>query len=676
MVEYTCIYQKSMQNVERGKAFASSSLTLHFMLLHMKCNAGVLAQPKLPNLMTGKKKGMVKGMLILCCLVVGIAIGAAEYWLLQRKKWFPDLPYRIIKDTIIVNLLAIAVMKYFLKIPDVFYISRHGPLYFLKYLCFALCVGAAVLFLKGIFEGVLTYEREERKQKAGFLVGKVISILLFAVGAAAFTATNWGKRTFGDITPDQFLVNLKSPIVGTSSDVMVTAFEGPVFETAVLTMLFSIFVCSVYRLVLHRGEKLRVVFGRIPRLVLSLVLAVAVLAGGLVYGVKKFQLVDVYHAYVSDSSYIQDHYVSPRDVKLIFPKEKRNLIHIYLESIETTYLSKELGGYMKTNLMPELTQLAGEGVSFSHTPDTFGGPRQTVGSSWSVAAMVNMELGLPLKIPMNGNSYGKSGKFLPGAVGIGDILKAQGYEQTIMFGADSDFGGLTSFFQNHGDFNFMDYKAVKEKGLIPKDYKVWWGYEDDKLYEFAKEELIRLSKTGKPFHLNMETADTHFPDGYLSPGVKDKHGNQYANVISYSTAETVRFIRWIQQQDFYPNTTIVLTGDHWSMDQKFFAKVDKKYRRAIFNLILNAPVKAEKAYGREFAPFDFYPTILASLGVQIEGDRLGLGTNLFSGAPTLVERDDLDKVNQELNERSNFYNDEFIAEWKNSTFENTKVSYQ
>ena len=115
MVEYTCIYQKSMQNVERGKAFASSSLTLHFMLLHMKCNAGVGAA-KTAQFDDWEKKGMVKGMLILCCLVVGIAIGAAEYWLLQRKKWFPDLPYRIIKDTIIVNLLAIAVMKYFLKI--------------------------------------------------------------------------------------------------------------------------------------------------------------------------------------------------------------------------------------------------------------------------------------------------------------------------------------------------------------------------------------------------------------------------------------------------------------------------------------------------------------------------------------------------------------------------------
>ena len=36
-----------------------------------------------------------------------------------------------------------------------------------------------------------------------------------------------------------------------------------------------------------------------------------------------------------------------------FPSKKRNLIHIYLESIENTYLSEELGGYMNYNLMPE-----------------------------------------------------------------------------------------------------------------------------------------------------------------------------------------------------------------------------------------------------------------------------------------------------------------------------------
>ena len=81
-------------------------------------------------------------------------------------------------------------------------------------------------------------------------------------------------------------------------------------------------------------------------------------------------------------------------------------------------------------------------------------------------------------------------------------------------------------------------------------------------------------------------------------------------------------------------------------------------------------------FAREFAPFDFYPTILASLGVQINGERLALGTNLFSGVPTLVERDGLEKVNQELKERSNFYNDKFISERKNSTFKNTNVTYE
>ena len=49
--------------------------------------------------------------------------------------------------------------------------------------------------------------------------------------------------------------------------------------------------------------------------------------------------------------------------------------------------------------------------------------------------------GLPLKIPMEGNSYGKTGQFLPGATLIGDILEKQGYEQSIMFGADADLVG-------------------------------------------------------------------------------------------------------------------------------------------------------------------------------------------------------------------------------------------
>ena len=55
---------------------------------------------------------------------------------------------------------------------------------------------------------------------------------------------------------------------------------------------------------------------------------------------------------------------------------------------------------------------------------------------------------------------------------------------------------------------------------------------------------------------------------------------------------------------------------------------------------------------REYATIDNFPTTLAAMGVEIEGDRLGLGTNLFSDQDTLVERDGLDYVNTELQKAS------------------------
>jgi len=69
-----------------------------------------------------------------------------------------------------------------------------------------------------------------------------------------------------------------------------------------------------------------------------------------------------------------------------------------------------------------------------------------------------------------------------------------------------------------------------------------------------------------------------------------------------------------------------------------------------------------------------YPTILSSMGIEIEGDKLGLGTNLFSDEQTLIERDGLDKLEDELGQKSNFFNDTFISEKMNSDFDNKLVT--
>ncbi len=83
------------------------------------------------------------------------------------------------------------------------------------------------------------------------------------------------------------------------------------------------------------------------------------------------------------------------------------------------------------------------------------------------------------------------------------------------------------------------------------------------------------------------------------------------------------FVKWIQEQDFYENTTIVISGDHPTMDSDFCEDVDESYGRKVYTAYINSVV-ASTGEKREYTTLDDFPTTLAALGVQIEGDRLAL----------------------------------------------------
>ena len=56
-----------------------------------------------------------------------------------------------------------------------------------------------------------------------------------------------------------------------------------------------------------------------------------------------------------------------------------------------------------------------------------------------------------------------------------------------------------------------------------------------------------------------------------------------------------------------------------------------------------------------------FPTVLTAVGVDIEGDRLGLGTNLFSERTTLPEEMGFDVFNRELELYSDYYYMNFVV---------------
>ncbi len=85
----------------------------------------------------------------------------------------------------------------------------------------------------------------------------------------------------------------------------------------------------------------------------------------------------------------------------------------------------------------------------------------------------------------------------------------------------------------------------------------------------------------------------------------------------------------------FPST---ITGDHFSMDVQHFSRnVEKAYERHGYNCSLNAPIQPENTQNWVFSALDMFPTVLAALGCQIQGDRLGLGVNLFPDLETLPE---------------------------------------
>jgi phosphoglycerol transferase len=330
--------------------------------------------------------------------------------------------------------------------------------------------------------------------------------------------------------------------------------------------------------------------------------------------------------------------------------------------METSFLSEELGGGSKENLISELYDMAKENINFSHNEEVGGWPRITH-TTWTSAAMVAQTAGVPLTVDISSIDLGNFQGYLPGATTLNDILHDAGYAQALMVGSDASFGGRKEYFSLHGVDQVYDLYTAREEGFIPEDYMVWWGFEDARLFDYAKEKITALSQGDQPFAFTMLTVDTHHIDGYRCPDCEDRHGEQYANVLSCSSRRVAAFVQWLQQQDFYENTTIVVCGDHPSMDNQYFVRnVDDDYDRHVYNCFINSAVPAERAKNRLFTPMDLLPSTLAAMGCTIEGERLGLGTNLFSDMETLAERMGVDVLNTEISKHSDYYIHELIGE--------------
>lgn len=501
------------------------------------------------------------------------------------------------------------------------------------------------------------------------ILRNIINYLLFFIVVLIIFSTVWALRSYDNIQPEEILFYLTVPIDSTESGIINDYLLTSLLPAVVLSIIPLYFLRELFeKLKNHKITTNLTIFkknfefkikGKIISNIINLILFITTII--VIYNcADKLNLNNYISSQMVESSFIEENYVDAKKVKLEFPKKKRNLIYIYVESLETTYFKKDIGGNQQDELMPELRKLLDDSVNFSNT-DKVGGATQISNLTWTTAGMVSTTSGLPLKITPGIANEGDFSSLLSGAYTLGDILKDEGYNQMIMFGSDATFGNRSIYFQGHGDYQIYDYKTAKENGKIADDYYVWWGFEDSKLFDFAKEEITKMSKNDKPFNFTLLTANTHSSDGYLEKNCESKFQEKYANSIACSTKQVAEFVNWIKKQSFYQDTTIVITGDHLSMDTDFFKNSNSDYTRTVLNMFINSAEKSINTKNRAFTTMDLFPTTLASLGVKIPKNRLALGTNLFSDEKTILEKYGQEKVNEEIQLKSSFYNEKILA---------------
>lgn len=461
----------------------------------------------------------------------------------------------------------------------------------------------------------------------------MLSLLIFFAGFMLFSSANWVVKKFGEVTYEQIMFHLNMPF-SSEFRMVLSYLKNTVMTGTIIVIVLAVLFCCKYKVHIKAIDAFRNFVYR-KRLALSIAWFIFCLIF-VFFKMNVWNMITFHQYKMETSNFYEQNYVIPQQTKITFPTHKRNLILIFAESIEATYAQTPLHNYFKADLIPGMHRLAEENINFSDNK-YLGGAYPIDGTQWTQAGLFAQTCGAPIQLPINDpNWFHPKEGFFPKAWCLYDILKEQGYGLSFLIGSNEEFAGMDKFVETHGGQKLLGTNFYSKRDGIKLSFEKTTKLPDSQVFVYAKEELENLKNQNKPFAFTLMTLDTHYGTAKFADGICErKYGsyNSIENVISCSDKQITDFIKWLQEQDFYKDTVVIVLGDHLTMNSVF----TKDMNRKPLNIFINSPVAADKTHNRTFTPFDIYPTVVESLGAKIDGHRLGLGTSLFSDMPTLTE---------------------------------------
>ncbi|TPN32716.1 LTA synthase family protein [Mesorhizobium sp. B2-3-3] len=306
----------------------------------------------------------------------------------------------------------------------------------------------------------------------------------------------------------------------------------------------------------------------------------------------------------------------------------RNLIHIFIESAERTYMNEAEFG----DVMDPLLEFDRHGLSATNMV-------QLAYTNNSISGMVAANCGTPLLITFftTRQYLEENSQFLPGLTCLGDVLKARGYQQNFVTGWPLSFTGQGTFYSTHGYSSLFGgpevVAAVNGRGNS-------FGADDAEVLDLSIDILRRAKRDGKPFSLTIAVSGGHAMDGYLTDKCIGKTGlsPQTPNIlhaVKCTNMLIAEFIHKAEAEGLMANTILALQSDHLSAPSKVTDRLNRYERRNFFSL--SGEGISSKTHTGLSGTIDIFPTILDALRLPPPNGKAAFGVSLLGNRPTLAQ---------------------------------------
>ncbi|MBL0667323.1 LTA synthase family protein [Aeromonas jandaei] len=279
----------------------------------------------------------------------------------------------------------------------------------------------------------------------------------------------------------------------------------------------------------------------------------------------------------------------------------KNLVILLQESLGAQFVGS-LGGLPLT---PNIDVLSQQGWAFEQLYAT--GTRSVRG----------IEAVLTGFTPTPAQAVVKLGKSQTNFFTIADLLKQQGYDTSFIYGGESHFDNMRSFFLGNG-FTTI----VEQKDFTNPVFKGSWGASDEDLMAKADETFRGLHKQGKPFFSLVFSSSNHdpfeFPDNRIALYEQPKQTrNNAAKYADYAIGE---FFKRAKQSEYWKDTLFLVIADHDSRVSG--ASLVPIPRFHIPGVIVGEGI-APKKDPRIVSQIDMAPTLLSLMGISADYPMLG-----------------------------------------------------